>query len=415
MTEFEQQERLRIFAEMVNKACGLSCWCFGEAKQLYFSNSPAEKEFSLFLNLGKCLDYAIEHADKTPCPIIMSDPLGMLWVSEAVFDAKGLSYVVIVGPVFDAASSLKNMEDLLRQMNFSVSLTSSIMEKMETVPLLTLPTLQQYIKMLHWIITGESLETSQVLFQLPQDGTLFEQLAEDESHFNWNPERAQIVENTIMQLIRDGNIHYRSLLERVTEFADKDLYNIGNPLRENKNTVLIFTALCTRAAIEGGLAPRIAKMLETHYIRAVEHCSDFSELIHVNQMMIDDFTHRVHACKQKPSYSRPIQEVCEYIQTHLTDDIELHEIAHLVGYTEYYLSKKFKQETGRRLVDYIKHARIQYACILLENSTKTIQEISEELHFSSRSYFSTVFQAYVGVSPAAFRHKCQNPNAESPC
>lgn len=58
-----------------------------------------------------------------------------------------------------------------------------------------------------------------------------------------------------------------------------------------------------------------------------------------------------------------------------------------------------------RPVDYIKQARIQCAHILLESTSKSIQEISEDLHFSSRSYFSTVFQAQIGVSPAIYRQQ----------
>ena len=79
------EERLNLFAHMADSACGLSLWCFGMTKQLYTCTSAAEKEFRLFLNLGQCLDYAIAHGPESQTPILMSDPIGMLWVAECVW------------------------------------------------------------------------------------------------------------------------------------------------------------------------------------------------------------------------------------------------------------------------------------------------------------------------------------------
>ena len=100
------EERLNLFAHMANSACGLSLWCFGMKKQLYTCTCSAEKEFRLFLDLGQCLDYAIAHGPESHAPILMSDPIGMLWVAECVWHGDDASYLVILGPVFDAAASL---------------------------------------------------------------------------------------------------------------------------------------------------------------------------------------------------------------------------------------------------------------------------------------------------------------------
>lgn len=135
------EERLNLFARMANSACGLSLWCFGMKKQLYTCTCPAEKEFRLFLDLGQCLDYAIAHGPESHAPILMSDPIGMLWVAECVWHGDDAGYLVILGPVFDAAASWQTLQNCLRGMNLSVSLTATIMEKLEQVPILPLSTL----------------------------------------------------------------------------------------------------------------------------------------------------------------------------------------------------------------------------------------------------------------------------------
>ena len=102
-------------------------------KQLYTCTCPAEKEFRLFLDLGQCLDYAIAHGPESHTPILMSDPIGMLWVAECVLHGDDAGYLVILGPVFDAAASLQTLQNCLRGMNLSVSLTATIMEKLEQI------------------------------------------------------------------------------------------------------------------------------------------------------------------------------------------------------------------------------------------------------------------------------------------
>lgn len=72
-----------------------------------------------------------------------------------------------------------------------------------------------------------------------------------------------------MQRIREGDIYYPDNRKGMERFADKDAYNLGNPLRENKDTAIIFTALCARAAMDGGLSPRIAKQLEVQYMQTM--------------------------------------------------------------------------------------------------------------------------------------------------
>lgn len=348
-------------------------------------------------------DDAIAHGPESHAPILMSDPIGMLWVAECVWHGDDASYLVILGPVFDAAASLQTLQNCLRGMNLSVSLTATIMEKLEQVPILPLSTLHQYIKMLHWVLYEETLDVGSIRLQnrsniIPD---------KEESPSPWDPDRARVVEAQIMQRIREGDIYYPDNSKGMGRFADKDSYNLGNPLRESKDTAIIFTALCARAAMEGGLSPRIAKQLEVQYIRAIEQCTDVG-LIEVNSAMVSDFVHRVHDCRMNPALSDAVQEICAYVHSHLTDNILLDDIAAAVGYTSYYLTKKFYRETGQRMTDYINHAKIQYACVQLTGTDKTLQQISEELHYSSRSYFTAVFRKVIGCSPTEYRNNGGN-------
>lgn len=68
-----------------------------------------------------------------------------------------------------------------------------------------------------------------------------------------------------------------------------------------------------------------------------------------------------------------------------------------------FCSRKFQKEIGTRLSDYIRDTRPEYAKIRMPSTEKTVQEISEQLQFCSRNYFSRVFREKEGVSPQEFR------------
>lgn len=106
--------------------------------------------------------------------------------------------------------------------------------------------------------------------------------------------------------------------------------------------------------------------------------------------------------------SRQIRACCDYIELHAEDDLSMEALARQAGYSKYYLSRKFKEETGATVTEYIKAARMERAKLLLAATELSVQEISEKLHFCSRSYFSTVFLQTVGCTPTEYREKVEN-------
>ena len=90
------------------------------------------------------------------------------------------------------------------------------------------------------------------------------------------------------------------------------------------------------------------------------------------------------------------------MENHIREKINLEDIAKGAGYSGYYLSRKFQQETGKSLTNYIQERKIEYAKTKLLESAAPIADLSEELSFSSPSYFSAVFRKVTGQSPAEY-------------
>ena len=87
----------------------------------------------------------------------------------------------------------------------------------------------------------------------------------------------------------------------------------------------------------------------------------------------------------------------------LDKKLEISSLAALVGYSDYYLTEKFKKETGQSIHQYIKKARINRAKMLLLSTNQSIQQIADHLAFATPNYFIRCFREEEGVTPAQFR------------
>ena len=115
------------------------------------------------------------------------------------------------------------------------------------------------------------------------------------------------------------------------------------------------------------------------------------ELVSLPLTMYDDYIRRVHRCRTNPKVSTTVQRCIDYIEQHLNQRVLASDLAHKTGYSEYYITHRFKEETGYFINDYIKFAKIERAKILLADSDRNISDIAEQLGFSSRSYFGQIF------------------------
>ncbi len=207
--------------------------------------------------------------------------------------------------------------------------------------------------------------------------------------------------------MRLGNLDYTAALERSQSISHGVRISTGDPLFQGILSAVTFTSLCTRAAIEGGLSPDTAYALGDSYIQSLSACTRLTDARALNHAMYEDFIRRVHKLRTNPDYSRQVRSCIDYIELHLTEKLSLRRLAQRVGYTEYYLSRKFKEETGSSVSAHIRYARIERAKTLLISSDLPVSEIAEQLQFCSASYFSEKFAEVTGMLPNRYRREKQ--------
>lgn len=96
-----------------------------------------------------------------------------------------------------------------------------------------------------------------------------------------------------------------------------------------------------------------------------------------------------------------------YVNRYYTKDITLDDICNEFYCSRSFVSHIFKKTTGQSFREYLTETRIRAAKILLEHSNLKITEIALSVGFNDSNYFSSVFRAYTGFSPRAYRCKKQ--------
>lgn len=400
--DFTFDQKLRFFRELIHCSHELYSWSFNSQFETTFTNCPDASVFQMIFSFSHTAEVLTGENDPPDHPIVFTNAMGLIWVADCAHNNQETT-IHMIGPAFFDDVSHQTLYESMQRLKLSPSLQHEFVAILDKLPVIPVTRMFEYALMLHYTLTEEKISNSELQMRSPTT-QMKPSTTPQKSHGTWAAEQA------LLKLVEDGNLEHRKLRSRFSSTGNVGKMSLDNPLRQVKNQIIVYTALCTRAAIRGGLPPETAYSLSDQYIQMVEACATVSELAEVNRAMQDDFIRRVHRAKNANGISKQIQICQDYIQMHLSERITVETLAHFVGYSETYLSKKFKQETGKNILDYINECRIESAKQMLVSCELSIQEISEQLGFGTQSYFGAQFKKLVGMSAGEYRKQYgQNP------
>ncbi len=101
--------------------------------------------------------------------------------------------------------------------------------------------------------------------------------------------------------------------------------------------------------------------------------------------------------------SKLLKSVMDYIDAHLFEDLPLTLLSDIAGVTPQHLCRIFRESVNMRPKEYVTKKRLRVAKRLLQETEKTVAEISSKSGFSEPAYFCSVFKKYEKVSPLEYR------------
>ncbi len=112
---------------------------------------------------------------------------------------------------------------------------------------------------------------------------------------------------------------------------------------------------------------------------------------------------KYHISLHKKEYSTQVRDAIKFIDTNLSIQLSIEEIATRAFTAPSTLTRNFKRETGMTIGQYIDSSVMFRAERMLLSTEKSILEISEKLGFCDQFYFTRRFKEKFGMAPRVYR------------
>lgn len=105
------------------------------------------------------------------------------------------------------------------------------------------------------------------------------------------------------------------------------------------------------------------------------------------------------------AHAAAVTRMQEYIETHLDEEITLHQLAQQAGYSPWHCAKLFKEYTQSSPFEYIRKLRLSQAALVLRDEQRKVVDVALDFVFDSHEGFTRAFQKQFGIPPKAYQKK----------
>ncbi|MGM9618999.1 MAG: helix-turn-helix domain-containing protein [Oscillospiraceae bacterium] len=98
-------------------------------------------------------------------------------------------------------------------------------------------------------------------------------------------------------------------------------------------------------------------------------------------------------------------EIDGCIKSRSDEAITLHRLAQELGYSEFYVSRKFREISGMQLREYLRYRKLAFALKELRDTDSGILDVALRYGFSSHEAFTRAFREAYGITPSEYQKK----------
>lgn len=393
-------KNIAFFEQLLQCGVKIPLWHYDSQGCLLSTNSE-DLVLDKILEFIGGIQYALDYSRKDSRPLILSSDMNLMWCSVFEKQDDALQGIWIIGPVLHGEISRAFVEESVTRYHIDGAFQKQYRKILQALSVVPSMMLMQYGLMLHFCVTGQQLQRSDIQFQVRS--RFLSPLPQARESVQSDYAEVFATQQALLQMIRDGDRNYKNVISSAQSSFTAKPEKQGQSLLTAITQATGFTNLCIREAILAGISPDTAYGVGEGYIEAMAQCHSPGELPSLITAMFEDFVYRVHKHRKNPLVSPQIQSCKDYIELHPDRELKLEHLAKQVGYSEYYLSRKFKKEMGVTISAYIKQVRVERSKLMLTGTAMPIAQIADLLHFASSSHYSEAFRDITGQTPQQYR------------
>ena len=393
-----KDEQIKSYMDLLLHTNNLFGWIYDEHMQMLFTTYPGD-DYQGFDALFQLQVPPALNGGLHSHPRFIYSFFNLAWLIDFEIVDNQLKKFYVLGPTFTGENSYNELVKAMDQRNLSIKTKANVSKLLTSLPIVASNVMMSYASQLHYLISGTAIDINTI--ESVQNKGNYENPSivpsSQQHHGIWASEQE------FLRLFKDGNPDYSKALQNSSHLSNGVKHNPKNSLRAAKNNAFVLLTLISRAAIEGGVSPNVAYDLCDFYGQRIEDSVSLDDNGTVIEEMQTVYFQKVCEAKHTDGISPIVKNCCDYIGVHINEKLSIGDLAERAGYSEYYFSRKFKQEMGCTITEYIMREKIERAKVLLSTTNMSILDISIELSFNSRSYFSDSFQKIAGIAPGEYR------------
>ncbi|EIV2906463.1 helix-turn-helix transcriptional regulator [Citrobacter braakii] len=175
-------------------------------------------------------------------------------------------------------------------------------------------------------------------------------------------------------------------------------------LRDFPRQQMLLRQLCARGEKArvfdvGDVQPVIETLLSRFEEQIKSKSFSISDSAFLVMQLISLLPHQAQATGQN-TFS---VSIIRWIETHFHQRCSLEDIASEMGCSRGHASRRFHEETGGTIQEYLMMRRIRQACELLLHTNSSVRDIAAQVGFSEYAWFITCFRKNMGKTPLQYR------------
>jgi len=326
--------------------------------------------------------------------------MGLEYIAAAIWDDHQYRGLIVLGPFLSSIPSNELITDLISKHKFPVSERKQLQDYYQSLSIIG-GTKSTYLGDLlvnmchHPYIDGKLVHTEKSRSTERVGKILYE---EDKQII----EGRYKAEKKLMRAIEQGD---REEIDRLSkevkgmlDFSDRIP---ESPFRSAKNMLFVLNTLCRISAEKGGLQPITVHYVSEKFAILIERAPNLPYLKTLAYNMINEYTGLVQKHSTK-DFSMIVRKAVDYIQVNLEKTLTLKDIAAAIHVHPSHLSRKFKQDTGLTIIDYVNQKRVEEAKLHLQAGNTTITDIALMVGYNDLNYFTRVFKKMTGQTPSQY-------------
>ena len=100
-----------------------------------------------------------------------------------------------------------------------------------------------------------------------------------------------------------------------------------------------------------------------------------------------------------------VDEIDKCITNHDDEALTLRILSQKLGYSEFYMTRKFKEISGMQFRDYLRQRKLAFALKEMRDNERNILDIALDYGFSSHEAFTRAFKGTYGITPSEYRKR----------